>query len=114
MGSPFIVKTDHHFITVSRAGELMARRKGGAPVCVATAATGIEAETDDAARVNGAPTRVRVHFAPGGRNRQLNVTGVEADGVMLDVNVFLSRFAVPDLALGRWLRAAVERALDGQ
>ncbi len=114
MGSPFIVKTDNHFITVSRAGELMARRKGGAPVCVATAATGIEVETDDAARANGAPIRVRVHFAPGGSNRQLNVTGVEVEGVVLDVDAFLLRFAVPDVALGRWLRAAAERALDGR
>ncbi|MBA3548924.1 MAG: hypothetical protein H0T76_20775 [Nannocystis sp.] len=108
------MKTDNHFITVSRTGELMARRKGGAPVCVATAATGIEAETDDAARANGAPARVRVHFAPGGSNRRLNVTAVEVDGVVLDVDVFLARFAVPEVALGRWLRAAVDRALDAR
>ena len=92
----------------------MARRKGGAPVCVATAASGIEVETDDAARANGAPTRVRVHFAAGGGNRQLHVTAVAADDDLLDVDAFLSRFAVPETALGRWLRAAVERALDGR
>lgn len=106
--------SDNHFISVSRAGELMARRKGQAPVRVATVAAGILVETDDAARANGAPSRVRVHFAAGGGNRRLHVTGVEVDGVVLDVDAFLSRHAVTEEALGRWLRAAVERALDGQ
>lgn len=109
-----LVKSENHFITVSRSGELMARRKGGAPVCVATAASGLVADTDEAARANGAPPQVRVHFAPGGANRELNVTAVEADGVVLEVDAFLARFAVPDVALGRWLRAAVERALDSR
>lgn len=106
--------SDNHFITVSCTGELMARRKGGAPVCVATTASGIVVDTDDEARTNGAPIRVRVRFGSGGRNRQLCVTAVEADGVVLDVDAFLGRFAVPEAALGRWLRAAVERALDGR
>ena len=48
----------------------------------------------------------------GGGNRQLHVTGVEVDGARLDVDAFLQRYAVPEDALGRWLRAAVERALD--
>ncbi len=104
--------SDNHFITVSRTGELMARRKGGAPVRVATTATGLVVATDDAARSRGAPASVRVHFAAGGDNRQLNVTAVEVDEVRLAVDVFLARFAVADDALGRWLRAAVERALD--
>ena len=61
---------------------------------------------------DGAPTQVGVRFAHGGGNRKLNVIGVEVDGVALDVEVFLSRFAVGDDALGRWIREAVERALD--
>ena len=108
------MKSDNHFITVSRAGELMARRKGCAPVCVATTASGIAVETDEAARMHGAPASVLVRFGPGGRNRELHVTAVEVDGVALAVEAFLSRFGVPDDALGRWLRAAVERAQGGR
>lgn len=108
------MKTDNHFITVSRTGELMARRKGNAPICVATAASGIVVDTDAAARMNGAPTQVGVRFAHGGGNRKLNVIGVEVQGVVLDVEVFLSRFTVGDDALGRWIREAVERALGAR
>lgn len=106
------VTDDNHFITVSRAGELMARRKGHPPRRVATVATGIVVATDDAARSAGAPAQVRVRFASGGGNRSLHVTAVELDGAALDVDEFLARFAVPDAALGRWIRAAIERALD--
>lgn len=108
------MKTDNHFITVSRAGALMARRKGGAPVCVAMAASGLVVETDAAARMNGAPAQVGVRFAHGGGNRELNVIGVEVEGVVLDVDGFLSRFTVPEGALGRWIREVIERALDGR
>jgi len=104
--------SDNHFITVSRKGELMARRRGGSPVCVATSAAGIEVETDDLARTNGAPPTVRVHFAPGGGNRNLNVLAVDVDGISLPVDAFLARFTVADESLGRWIRAFVERALD--
>ena len=90
----------------------MARRKGHPPVCVATAASGIEVDTDEAARANGAPVVVRVHFAHGGRNRELRVMAVEADGISFEPDAFLARFNVTGAALGRWLRAAVERALD--
>lgn len=104
--------SDNHFITVSRKGELMARRKGGPPVCVATSATGIEVETDALARTNGAPPTVRVHFAAGGGNRNLNVLAVEVAGTSLPVDAFLARYTVADDALGRWIRASVDRALD--
>jgi hypothetical protein len=108
------VASDNHFITVSRTGELMARRKGGAPVRVATTASGLVVDTDDAARDRGAPATVRVRFTAGGGNRRLHVTVIEVDGASLDVDEFLARYAVPEAALGRWLRAAVERALDGR
>ncbi|MRG95997.1 hypothetical protein [Polyangium spumosum] len=104
--------SSNHFITVSRAGDLMARRKGYPPVRVATAASGIEVDTDEAARAHGAPAVVRVSFAHGGRNRELRVMAVEADGISYDPDAFLARFEVRALTLGRWLRAAVERALD--
>ncbi len=37
---------------------------------------------------------------------------VEVDGVALDPDAFLARFEVSEKALGRWLRAAVDEALD--
>lgn len=106
------VKSSIHYITVSRAGDLMARRKGRPPVRVATAASGIDVQTDDAARAHGAPPTVRVRFAHGGGDRELRVMAVEVDGAALDPDAFLARFEVTDAALGRWLRAAVERAID--
>ncbi|APR80824.1 Hypothetical protein A7982_06171 [Minicystis rosea] len=105
-------KSSNHYITVSRTGELWARRKGRAPVRVATAASGIEVETDDDARARGAPSIVRVRFAHGGGNRELRVMAVEVSGEALDPDAFLARFEVSEAALGRWLRASVERALD--
>ncbi|UQA56981.1 hypothetical protein [Polyangium aurulentum] len=104
--------TNNHFITVSREGALMARRKGAAPVRVALAATGLRVETDAAARARGAAETVVVRFAPGGGNRQMLVTGVEHEGVVMDVDAFLARFEVSEIALGKWIRATVERALD--
>ncbi|WP_375759816.1 hypothetical protein [Corallococcus exercitus] len=104
--------TNNHFITVSRAGALMARRKGAAPVCVALAATGLRVETDAAARARGAPETVVVRFAPGGGNREIRVTGIEHQGAEMEVDAFLARFEVSEKALGQWIRAEVERALD--
>ena len=106
------MKTTNHFITVARTGELWARRKGCAPVRVASAAEGIAIETDEAARAAGAPATVRVRFAHGGGNRELRVTTVHVGDIDLDPDAFLARFAVSGGALGRWIRAAVERALD--
>lgn len=104
--------SDNHFISVSRAGELMARRKGAAPICVATVATGLEVTTDEEARGHGAPEQVRVRFSPGGQNRQLRVDAIEVEGASLEVDAFLARYAVSDVRLGRWIRARIERALD--
>jgi hypothetical protein len=106
------VKTDIHFITVSRAGELMARRKGGAPVCVATITTGLDVQTDEASRMKGVPSLVRVRFGPGGANRLLRVDAIEVDGAVIEVNAFLARFEVSDADLGKWIRVRVEQALD--
>jgi hypothetical protein len=49
-----------------------------------------------------------VHFLGGGANRELRVLTIEG----LDVAEFQAKFGVSDEALGRWLREAVERALD--
>lgn len=69
----------NHFITVSRAGHLMARRVGKAPVCVADAAAGLVLTVPRAEATGAAaplPERLRVHFRPGGANRELCVTAI--------------------------------------
>ncbi len=91
----------------------MARRKGGAPVCVATADKGLVVESDAGARAAGAGERVTVRFAHGGGNRELCVTEIVVEGAAIDVAEFQARFGVTDAALGGWVRAAIERALDG-
>lgn len=101
-------RSNNHFISVSKRGELVARRKGSAPGVVATVAEGIVVRSDEAARLQGAPPEVRVHFLGGGANRELRVLTIEG----LDVAEFQAKFGVTDEALGRWLREAVERALD--
>lgn len=106
------MKTNNHFISVSRSGELMARRKGAAPVCVATVADGLVVQTDEIARARGGSPSVRVRFGHGGNNRELRVDAIEIEGESLDVDTFCARFGVTDASLGRWIRAAVERALD--
>jgi hypothetical protein len=103
-----MARSNNHFISVSKRGELVARRKGSAPRVVATVAEGIVVQSDEAARLQGAPPEVRVHFLGGGAHRELRVLTIEG----LDVAEFQAKFGVSDEALGRWLREAVERALD--
>lgn len=101
-------RSNNHFISVSKRGELVARRKGSAPRIVATVANGIVVLSDETARLQGCPPEVRVHFAAGRANRELRVLTVEG----IEVAAFQAEFGVSDEALGRWLREAVERALD--
>ena len=114
--SPFAsgprVKTDNHYITVSRNGELMARRKGHGPVRVATIASGLVVDTDEASRARGADNVVCIRFASGGGNREMRVMAIEHRGETMEVDAFLTRFEVTEQALGRWIRAAIERALN--
>jgi len=98
--------TTNHFITVSKQGVLMARRKGQAPVKVATAREGLRVDTDDPAQT------LLIHFEHGGGNRQMRVLTVQREAESLPVEEFQARFQVDDETLGRWIRAAVERALD--
>lgn len=104
-----MAKSDNHFITVSRAGELWARRKGRAPVLVASAAAGIAVEPDAEARARGAPPTVTVRFAHGGGNRELRVLTIESAGELLEPDAFLARFDVSAATLGTWIRAAIDR-----
>jgi hypothetical protein len=97
----------NHFITVSKQGVLLARRKGGVPVAVATAKDGLVVETDRPEL--GA---IRVMFMHGGGNRRLHVTDIVEAGFAKPVGVFQTEHGVTDETLGTWIRAAVERALE--
>lgn len=105
-------QTVNHFISVSRNGVLMARRKGHAPIAVAEGKVGIEITPDSASVARGVPSPLRVRFRHGGDNREIFVTEVVISTDVLDVAVFQQRFAVPDVLLGTWIRTAVEAALD--
>jgi hypothetical protein len=107
-----VARSNNHFITVAKDGRLMARRKGGAPVCVATAAGGLVVETDADALAAGAAACVTVRFGHGGRNREMWITEIVMEGIAVDVWEFQDRFGVTDRALGGSVRAAIERALD--
>jgi hypothetical protein len=96
----------NHFITVSKQGVLMARRKGGAPVAVATAKDGLAVETD-----RPELGTIRVLFAHGGGNRRMHVTEIVVAGRAMTVDAFQAERRVTDEMLGAWIRAAVERAL---
>jgi hypothetical protein len=105
--------TDNHFISVSRRGELMARRKGQRPVRIASGEEGLLVAADELARASGVPETVRVHFEHGGGNRSLCVTSVVTpDGSSLDVDAFLERHRVPEPSFAGWIRRAIEDALD--
>lgn len=104
-------KSTNHFITVSRTGELWARRKGHPPVLVATAASGLEVATGADARARGAPPTVVVRFAHGGGNRELRVMAVVSAGEPPEPDAFLARYGVSAEALGAWIRAAVDRVV---
>lgn len=106
------MSADNHFITVSRKGDLMARRKGCPPVCVATATSGLMVEAGASARERGAPAELCVRFAHGGGNRMMRVISIESGGTAWSADELLLRFGVTERDLGQWIRAAVERALD--
>jgi hypothetical protein len=107
-------KGSYHFISVSRAGVLVARRKGHPPVEITTAAKGISIAPEEEAQARGVPKAVRVLFAHGGGDRQLFVTALVMEEGSLDVREFQSRYSVSDSELGKWIRAAVDRALDAR
>lgn len=104
----------NHFLSVSRAGVLCARRRGEAPVEVATGAAGLEVALPPD-RLAGVVT-IRVFFAyrRATPRRSVLVTEVEIDGARVDVDAFLAAHGVAAEELGAWMRSAVERALDHQ
>lgn len=105
--------TDNHFISVSRKGELIARRKGQAPVRIADARRGLTVQPPDDAVGRGVPPLLCVMFVHGGgNNREVCVTEIVVGDRRMDVSAFQEQYAVSDGELGRWMRAAVEAAMD--
>ena len=105
---------DYHFITVSRAGVLVARRKGYPPVEIATASEGISITPDAEAQARGVPPRVQVFFAHKGGNTQLYVTTLVTEEGSLPIREFQSRYSVSNEELGKWIRAAIDGAVDAR
>lgn len=105
-------RSDNHFISVSRRGELIARRKGHAPVHIADAEHGLEVRPSEGAVGRGVPGRLRILFAHGGSHHQVHVTEIVVDDRRMGVAPFQERYGVTDAELGQWMRAAVDAALD--
>jgi len=99
--------SDNHFISVSRDGVLIARRKGYSPVEVARAEDGLEITVE-----REPPSRAFVELGAGGSHREVRVLGVRVGSESLTIAAFLARFDATEKDLGRWMRVAVERALD--
>ena len=97
----------NHFITVSKQGVLMARRKGQSPIAVTTAAEGLSVSTERPSL----PT-IRVFFEHGGGNRMLHVLAVGVGEQRVPIETFQSEQGVTDEELGRWIRVAIEQVLD--
>ena len=74
---------------------------------VATAEEGLEIQPD-----SSLPRPVRVFFAPGGNNRMVRVLHAVIAGERLEVDDLLRRYDVSERDLGRWMRTAVDAALD--
>lgn len=91
---------------------LVARRKGGSPVELASAAEGLQLELDEATQMRGLPKAITVQFRHGGAALALYVTNVVVLGEVMALQQFQSTYQVSDQELGRWLRAAIEIGLD--
>jgi len=103
----------NHFISVSRTGDLMARRSGEAPVSVATCRDGLEVAVPEE-RLGLLSIRVFFERHACTPRRHVYVTEVEVAGKRAPVAEFLTHWGVTDAELGRWMRDAVERMLDAR
>lgn len=104
----------NHYISVSREGRLLARRAGGRQVQVCDGAGRVRVTPDPEALAAGVPAELVavVRHDRRAHRREVMVEAVLAGGEEIETNAFLERFALPGERLGRWLRAAVEAALD--
>ena len=91
---------------------LTARRKGQAPVEIATAESGVTVWPDEAAVSLGVPSPLQVYFAHGGNNREMLVLELTGAGQRWPIAAFCEQFQGIEGPLGQWLRVAVESALD--
>ncbi len=105
-------KSDNHFITVSRWGELMARRKGRAPVKIADAEHGLVVHPPEHAVARGVPAVFRAMFKHGGKNRELHLTEIVVEERHIGIGAFQIEYVISDEELGHWLRTTVDAALD--
>ncbi|MEZ4450634.1 MAG: hypothetical protein R3B09_14225 [Nannocystaceae bacterium] len=101
----------NHFLSVSRAGVLHARRRGEPPVAITRGAEGLEVAVPPGRLA--APT-ILVHFdyQRATPRRSVHVTDVTINGVRRPIEAFLADHEVTEGELGAWMRAAVEAALD--
>ena len=107
-----MTRSSNHFISVSKKGRLFARRKGQPPVEICGGDVGLEVAPDLEARRRGVPAPLFVRFVPGRVNREVRVTDIAFAGQVVLLAQFQRTFEVSDDELGRWMRAAVEEALD--
>ncbi|MCB9570218.1 MAG: hypothetical protein H6710_23910 [Myxococcales bacterium] len=103
----------NHFISVSRAGALIARRVGEAPVAIADVEAGLWVSPPPG-RGSPAPFRVFFERRPGAPRRSVWVTAIAAADTSerVDVDAFLAAHAITEEELGAWMRAAVDEALE--
>lgn len=99
-----------HFISVSRRGELFARRIGAAPVRITAAGEPLVLTVPE--RPELADLRVHFSHTRATPRRSVHVTAVELAGLRLPVDEFQARHHVGDDELGQWMRAAIDRILD--
>jgi hypothetical protein len=103
----------NHFISVSKDGRLVARRSGEPPLVVATSREGLVVPVPEG-RMGVATIRVFFEHRRGAAARSICVTELDVAGARMTIEAFLARFDVTEVELGRWMREAVDRALDAR
>jgi hypothetical protein len=104
--------SDNHFISVSRRGELIARRKGHPPVTIADAQHGLVVHPPGDAIERGVPLPFRVIFLHGANNREVRVTEIVVGDRRMEVETFQAEYLVSDAELGLWMRKMIDAVLD--
>lgn len=103
----------NHFISVSKDGRLFARRSGEPPLVIATSREGLVVSVPEE-RMGVATIRVFFEYRPGAAARSICVTELDVAGARMTIDAFLAHFDVTEAELGRWMREAVDHALDAR